>query len=56
MFGHEYVAKDLEVVALTEGFEDAFEGGSGLVVLEVGETVVAAEGDEMEVAFGLVAF
>lgn len=54
MFGHEYLAEDLEIVALTEGFEGGFEGDAGLVVMEVAETVVTVEGDEVEVAFGLV--
>ena len=48
MLGHDDVAEDEELVALAEAFEGLEEGGAGVVVVEVGEPVVAAEGEEVE--------
>lgn len=55
VLGHEDVAEDVEAVASPELFECGFEGGAGVVVAEKRETLVTAEGDEVVVAFGLVA-
>jgi hypothetical protein len=55
VLGHEYVPEDEELVTLAEGFECVQEDRSGVVVVEVGESVVTTEGEEMEMAFGLVA-
>ena len=42
-------------MALAEGFEGVLEDGAGVVVVEVGETVVATEGDEVVVTEVVVA-
>ena len=55
VLGHEDVAEDEEVVALTELFEGLFEDGAGVVVVEVGTTVVTTEVDSVGVALLLVA-
>lgn len=49
MFGHEDVGVDAGLVTGASRFE----GGFGLGLLEVGETMEAAEGDEVE-RFGLL--
>ena len=54
MLGHEDVAVKEELVTLTEGFEDVEEIDSGVVVVQVGEAVITTEGEEMEMAFGLI--
>lgn len=54
MLGHEDVAEEEELVTLAEGFELVQEGGPGIVIVEVRQTVVTTEGEEVEVAFGLV--
>jgi hypothetical protein len=51
---HEDVAKDKELVPLAESFESLFKEDAGPVVVQVRETPVTAEGDEVIVAFGLV--
>ena len=56
VLGHEDVAVDHEAVTLAGGFEDLFEAEAGGIGVQVGETTVAAEGDEVEVAFVLEAF
>lgn len=55
VLGHEDVAEDVELVSLPKLFEDRFEGKSGVVVVEIRQTTVAAEGDEVFVALRLVA-
>jgi hypothetical protein len=55
MLGHEDVAVKEELVTHTEGFEDVEEIDSAVVVVQVGEAVITTEGEEMELAFGLVA-
>ncbi len=52
VLGHEDVAVDFEVVTLAGLFEGLLE--ERVVAGEVGITAVAGEGDEVEVAFGLV--
>ena len=51
---HEDVSVEKELVALAESLKDVEEGDAGVVVVEVGESVVATEGEEVVVAFGLV--
>ena len=51
---HEDVAVEEELVAATKGFEGVEEDCAGGVVVEVREPVVTTEGEEMEMAFGLV--
>ena len=41
-------------MSASKGFEGVQEGGSGVVVVEVWESVITTEGEEVEVAFGLV--
>ena len=53
MLGHENVAEDGEVVADAEGLEHGLDDFLGFWGVEVGEAVVAAEGDEVKVAFVL---
>ena len=55
MLGHEDVAVKEELVTHTEGFEDVEDIDSAVVVVQVGEAVITTEGEEMEMAFGLVA-
>jgi hypothetical protein len=54
VLGHEDVAEEVELVPLTESFEDFFEEDAGVIVVQVWETPVATEGDEVVVSFGLV--
>ena len=53
VLGHEDVAEDREVVAEAEGFDHVLDDLFGFWGGEVGEAVVTAEGDEVEVAFVL---
>lgn len=54
VLGHDDVGGYDEVVAETHGFEGLFEEIAGLRGREVGEPVIATEGDEVEVSCGLV--
>jgi hypothetical protein len=56
VLGHEDVGVDGEVVGVAGLFDDSFEDVFGVGVFEKGETVVATEGDEVELAGGLAAF
>lgn len=56
MFGHEDIAEEEELVTLPEFFERLREDDAGAVFVQLGETVVTTEGDEVLVAFGLVTF
>ena len=56
VFWHEDVAVDFEVMPVAEGFQPGFEGGVGGGCVQVGEAWMAAEGDEVEVAFLLEVF
>ncbi len=51
VLGHEDVAEDEELVTLPEPFERVLEGDSGMVVVEVGEAAITAEGDEVIMSF-----
>ena len=53
MLGHEDIAEDGEVVADAEGFEHVFDDLFGFRGVEIGAALMAAEGDEVEVAFVL---
>jgi hypothetical protein len=55
VFGHEDVAEEEEPVSPSESFESLFKTGAGAVVVEIWEAVVTAKGDEVVVAFGLMA-
>jgi hypothetical protein len=54
VLGHEDIAVEKELVASAEGFEGVEEGDAGVIVIQVGEAVVTTEGEEVEMAFGLV--
>ena len=56
MLGHEDVSGYLQIVTLTGLFEDGEEGVFGFGGGDEGEAVVAAEGEEVEVAGGLTTF
>ena len=48
VFGHDDVGVEEEVVGTAGSFDDLFEDFFGFGGVEVGETVVATEGDEVE--------
>ena len=54
MIRHEDVAVQVEAVALAGSFQDVFEDCAGMIVVEIGETVVAGEGNKVVVAGSLV--
>jgi hypothetical protein len=54
VLGHEDVPVNVETVTFAEGFENVFEGDSGVVVVQEGETAVTTEGEEVKVVFLLV--
>ena len=56
MLGHEDVTEEKELVSLPKSFECLLEDDAGAVFVQVRETVITTEGDEVVVAFGLVAF
>ena len=56
VFGHDYVAEEVELVFFAHGFEGVFEDGSGLREGEVWFAVVTTEGDEVKVACLLSSF
>ena len=56
VLGHEDVTEEEELVTLPELFERLGEDDAGALFVQVGETVVTTEGDEVVVAFGLVTF
>ena len=55
VFGHEDVAEDVEIVPQTELFESFEKDCAGAVVVEVGETLITTEGDEVVVAEAVIA-
>ena len=55
VFRHEDIAVNVEVVSLAKDFEPVFEAGIGHVAVQMGEPSVAAKGDEVKVAFLLIA-
>ena len=54
MFGHEDVAEDVETMASAELFESFQEDCTGVVVVEVGKTLITTEGDEVVVAEAVI--
>jgi hypothetical protein len=54
VLGHEDVTEEIELVALPDFFEGFFEDDSGSIVVQIRETPVTTEGDEVVVSFGLV--
>ena len=54
VLGHEDVAVEKEMVTLAEPFQCFFKDCSGMIIVEVRETAVTTEGEEVVVAFGLV--
>jgi hypothetical protein len=56
VFGHEDITEEEELVTLPELFERLGEDDAGALFVQVGETVVTTEGDEVIVAFGLITF
>jgi len=54
VFGHEDVAEDVELVPLPEALEGIENEGAGVVVVEIGKSVEATEGDEMIVTEGVI--
>ena len=51
--GHEDVAVDVEAVPLAALFQEFFETDAGWVIVQIRETAVTAEGEEMEMTFVL---
>jgi hypothetical protein len=47
VLGHENVSVNIESMTFAEFFEGLFNGDSGVVVAQVGETTVTTEGDEV---------
>jgi len=56
VLGHEDVTEEKEPMSLSKSFECVQKDKPSAVFVQVRETVVTAEGDEVVVAFGLVAF
>lgn len=56
VLGHEDVGVDGEVMGAAGSFDDLFEDVFGFGGFEVGKTVVAAEGDEVELSCVLASF
>lgn len=54
MLGHEDVAEDMERVPSAELFESFEEDRAGVVVVEVRETLITTECDEVFVAEGVI--
>src|SRR6185312_6459758 len=54
VLGHEDIAEEKELVTLSKLLECFLEDDAGAVVVQVGKTAVATEGDEVVVAFGLI--
>ena len=49
MFRHEDVAVNVELMALSATLKDVEEYGAGVVVVKIGKTPIATEGDEVVV-------
>jgi hypothetical protein len=54
VFGHKNITEDVELVSLPETLESIEEDDAGVVVVEVRETLVTTERDEMVMAEGMV--
>jgi hypothetical protein len=55
VFGHDDIAVDVERILFPSGFEDGFKERFGSWGIEVRESVVTTESEEVEVSGGLVA-
>jgi hypothetical protein len=55
VLGHENVAEDVEIVSQAELFESFEEDCAGVVVVEVWETLITTEGNEVVVAEAVIA-
>lgn len=51
---HQDVSIQEELVSAAKCFESGQENDSGVVIVEIAESVVTTEGEEMKVSFGLV--
>jgi hypothetical protein len=56
VFGHDDVAEEVKLIFPAGGFEGVLEDGGGAGGGQVGISVVAAEGDEVEIACLLSSF
>jgi hypothetical protein len=54
VLGHEHIAEDVELVPLPETLESIEEDDASVVVIQIRETLVTTEGDEVVVAEGVV--
>ena len=54
LFGHEDVTEEKKLVAPADDFEDVKEQVSRVVVVEIGQAAVTAEGEAVVIAFILV--
>ena len=55
VLGHEDIAEDIKLMPVPEALEGIEKDDTGVIVVEVGKTVIATEGDEVVVAEGVVA-
>jgi len=55
MLWHDDIARNLEVIELSSGLQNRLEDGFGFGRLQIRESIVATEGDEVMLAKGLVA-
>jgi hypothetical protein len=55
VFGHEDIAVNVEGVLFPSRFEDGFKQGLGFWGIEVRETALTTEGEEVKVSGGLMA-
>jgi hypothetical protein len=53
---HEDIAVEEELVTSAEDLECVEEDSSGVIVIQVRESMVTTEGEEVEMPFGLVSF
>ena len=56
MLRHEDIAVEEELMTSAEDLECVEEDSSGVIVIQVRESMVTTEGEEVEMAFGLVSF
>jgi hypothetical protein len=54
VLGHENVTEEKELVTLANSFERLLEDDAGVVVGQIGKTLITTEGNEVVVAFGLI--
>ena len=56
MLGHKNVSKEKETMTAAELLERLLKEDAGAGVVEIRETLITTEGDEVVVAFGLITF